>query len=118
MTRLFKYGLAKELVNTGVNPTAITDFEDLHISSKFKVWRPFNEFEYNQMIATLRGAGILSQETAIEVNTISKPDEKLRVRKEEEEAERKQLEAQEQQLQMTAKYSEKEEGGNQSNEEK
>lgn len=106
-TRLFKYGLAKELVETGENPTAITDFEDLHISSKFKVWRPFNEAEYNQMVATLRGAEIISQETAIEVNTISKPDEKLRVRKETEEAEQKALEQQEATLQMTAKYSDK-----------
>ena len=91
MTRLFKYGLAKELVKTGENPTAITDFEELNISSHFKVWRPFNEYEYNQMIATLKGANIISQETAIEVNTISKPDEKLRVRKEVEEAEQKAL---------------------------
>ena len=95
MTRLFKYGLAKELVATGENPTAITDFEDLNISSRFKVWRPFNEFEYNQMITTLKGAGVISTETAIEVNTISKPDEKLRVRKEVEEAERKAMEQQE-----------------------
>ena len=113
MTRLFKYGLAKELVNTGINPTAITDFEDLHISSKFKVWRPFNEYEYNQMIATLKGANIISQETAIEVNTISKPDEKLRVRKEVEEAEQKAIENQERPLQITAKQNEdeKKEGG-------
>lgn len=97
MTRLFKYGLAKELVATGENPTAITDFEDLNISSRFKVWRPFNEFEYNQMITTLKGAGVISTETAIEVNTISKPDEKLRVRKEVEEAERKAMELQEMQ---------------------
>ena len=97
MTRLFKYGLAKELVATGENPTAITDFEDLNISSRFKVWRPFNEFEYNQMITTLKGAGVISTETAIEVNTISKPDEKLRVRKEVEEAERKAMEQQEMQ---------------------
>ena len=102
MTRLFKYGLAKELVETGENPTAITDFEDLNISSKFKVWRPFNEYEYNQMISTLKGSGIISQETAIEVNTISKPDEKLRVRKETEEAERKALEQQEATLKMQA----------------
>lgn len=95
MTRLFKYGLAKELVATGENPTAITDFEDLNISSRFKVWRPFNEYEYNQMITTLKGAGVISTETAIEVNTISKPDEKLRVRKEVEEAERKAMEQQE-----------------------
>lgn len=92
MTRLFKYGLAKELVETGENPTAITDFEDLHISSKFKVWRPFNEYEYNQMVTILKGAGVISTETAIEVNTISKPDEKLRVQKETEEATKKALE--------------------------
>ena len=117
MTRLFKYGLAKELVETGENPTAITDFEDLNISSKFKVWRPFNEFEYNQMITTLKGAGVISTETAIEVNTISKPDEKLRVRKEVEEAEQKALEQQEATLQMTAKYSEKKEEDNGNKEE-
>lgn len=114
MTRLFKYGLAKELVETGENPTAITDFEDLNISSQFKVWRPFNEYEYNQMIATLKGAGIISTETAIEVNTISKPDEKLRVKKETEEAEQKALEQQEATLKMQAeanKSNEKSEGG-------
>lgn len=118
MTRLFKYGLAKELVNTSVNPTAITDFEDLHISSKFKVWRPFNEYEYNQMIATLKGANIISQETAIEVNTISKPDEKLRVKKEVEEAEKKALELAQQTTNSnnnegneTSKSSNKNEGG-------
>ena len=117
MTRLFKYGLAKELVETGENPTAITDFEDLNISSKFKVWRPFNEYEYNQMITTLKGAGVISTETAIEVNTISKPDEKLRVRKEAEEAEQKALERQESTLQMTAKYSEKKDEDNGNKEE-
>lgn len=107
-TRLFKYGLAKELVETGENPTAVTDFEDLHISSKFKVWRPFNEYEYNQMVTILKGAGVISQETAIEVNTISKPDEKLRMRKETEEAERKELEQQEATLKMQNKYSKNE----------
>ena len=117
MTRLFKYGLAKELVETGENPTAITDFEDLNISSKFKVWRPFNEYEYNQMITTLKGAGVISTETAIEVNTISKPDEKLRVRKETEEAEQKALEQEEATLKMAAKYSKKEESSNNKNKE-
>ena len=120
-TRLFKYGLAKELVETGENPTAITDFEDLHISSKFKVWRPFNEYEYNQMVTILSGAGVISKETAIEVNTISKPDEKLRVQKETEEAERKALELAQQTAKdnsnnnneggETSKSSDKEEGG-------
>jgi hypothetical protein len=54
------------------------------------------------MIATLKGSGIISTETAIEVNTVSKPDEKLRVRKETEEAERKALEQQEAALKMQA----------------
>lgn len=85
MTRLFKHGLACELVNTGVNPKAMTEFESLNINGKFKVWRPFNEYEFNQMVTILKGAGVISRETAIEVNTISKPDEKQRIAKEEEE---------------------------------
>lgn len=84
MTRLFKYGLAKELVNKGIRPTAITDFESLRINAQFKVWRPMNNTEYNQMLTTLVGAGILSQESGIELNTESKPDEKARVSREEE----------------------------------
>ena len=83
MVRLFKYGLAKELVNKGEKPTAITDFETLNINAKFKVWRPLNEYEYNQMLTILTGAGILSKESGIELNTVSKPDEKIRVRNEE-----------------------------------
>lgn len=86
MLRLFKYGLAKELVNTGVNPSAITDFERLNISAKFKVWQPRNDYEYNQMLAMLTNAGILSKESGIELNTESKPDEKERIRKENEES--------------------------------
>ena len=93
MTRLFKYGLSVELVNKNENPTAITDFENLNINAKFKVWRPFNEYEYNQMITILTGAGVLSKESGIELNTLSKPDEKIRVEREEEEKTRKALEA-------------------------
>lgn len=85
MTRLFKFGLAVELVNSGENPTAITDFDNLDINAKFQVWRPFNEYEYNQMITILTGAGVLSKESGIELNTLSKPDEKMRVAKEEQE---------------------------------
>ena len=98
MTRLFKYGLSIELVNKGINPTAITEFENLHINAKFKVWRPFNEMEQNSMIQMLVGAGILSKQTGIEINTLSKPDEKMRISKEEEDAEKK---AQEIMLQQT-----------------
>lgn len=86
MVRLFKFGLAKELVNKGINPTAITDFEKVNICGKFKVWKPMNDYEYNQMITILTGAGILSKESGIELNTLSKPDEKVRVKAENDEA--------------------------------
>ena len=91
MVRLFKFGLGVELVNKNINPTAITDFDALKINAKFKVFEPFNDYEFNQMITILKGAGAISQETAIEVNTLSKPDEKMRIQKEEE---RKQAELQ------------------------
>ena len=91
MVRLFKYGLSVELVNEGINPTAITEFENLNINAKFKVWRPFSETEYNQMLISLVGSGILSKESGIELNTASKPDEKARIEKEEKE--KRELEA-------------------------
>jgi hypothetical protein len=97
MVRLFKEGLAKELVNNGENKTAVTDFAKMNINAKFKVWRPLNEYEYNQMLTMLLGAGVLSQESAIELNTFSKPDEKSRIKKEADEAERKAQEQLEQQ---------------------
>lgn len=100
MVRLFKYGLAKELVNNGEKATAITDFENLNINAKFKVWRPLNEYEFNQMLTILTGAGILSKESGIELNTVSKPDEKLRIQKEKEAIELEQQKALEQQVQM------------------
>lgn len=90
MLRLFKYGLAKELVMSGERPNAITEFSDINISAKFKVWQPKNEYEYNQMLTILTGAGILSKESGIELNTASKPDEKARVAREIEEREAKQ----------------------------
>lgn len=102
MARLFKYGLAKELVKSGEHLTAITEFQDLRINAKFKVWRPLNDYEYNQMVAMLKNANILSEETAIEINTLSKPDEKVRVQKQVEEAERKALEQQKQQMELQA----------------
>lgn len=82
MVRLFKYGLAKELVKKGINQTAITDFENLHINAQFEIWKPFKDYEYNQMISIMTGAGILSKETGIEINTLSKPDEKARIERE------------------------------------
>lgn len=82
MVRLFKYGLAVELVNTGKNKTAITDFEDLNINAQFKVWQPRNDYEYNQMLTILTGAGLLSKETGIQKNTESAPDELARKERE------------------------------------
>lgn len=89
MVRLFKYGLAKELVDSGKSEYAVTDFDNLNINAKFKVWKPLNDEAYNLSVATMKQMGIISLETAIEMNTYSKPDEKARVRKETEEAERK-----------------------------
>ena len=82
MCRLFKEGLAKELVQKGINPTAVTDFENLHINAKFKEWMPQSDTDYNSMLIQLKGAGLISEETGIEKNTESSPDEKLRRKKE------------------------------------
>lgn len=94
MTRLFKQGLARELVASGREEYefAVTDFENLNISAKFKPWRPMNDLEYNTMLETMKGAGLISQKTAIQKNTESTPDEELRIRQETEEKERKALE--------------------------
>lgn len=85
MCRLFAEGLSKELVNNGENPFAITEFQDLHINAKFKVWRPQNDSEYNSMLIQLAGAGLISKETGIDKNTESSPDEKVRLGKERDE---------------------------------
>ena len=86
MARLFKEGLAKELVATGVDDYAVTEFAKLDISAKFKVWMPRNDSEFNQMLVTLSGGGLISKETGIEKNTISTPDEKMRLQRELEES--------------------------------
>ena len=82
MTRLFKYGLSVELVSKGINLNAITEFNQLFISGKFKIWKPFSETEYNNMLISLKQAGLISTDTGVEENTISKPDEKNRIKKE------------------------------------
>ena len=79
MVRLFKFGLAKELVHKGINENAVTEFAQLRIGAELKVWRPFNEVEYNQMLCTLKNSGIISHKTAIEKNTVSNPDEESRI---------------------------------------
>ena len=87
MARLFKEGLAKELVNSGEEKyqTAITDFDKLMINAKFKVWKPRSETDYNNMIIALKQSGCISEDTAIEKNTESSPDEKMRRQKEKDE---------------------------------
>lgn len=92
--RLFKEGLAHELVNNGENPTAITEYKELKISSTFVVWRPQSDSEYNNMLMGLKGAGGISQQTFVEKNTESTPDEMARIQKEQEAAEEKAMEQQ------------------------
>lgn len=112
MVRLFKRGLAVELVNKDKNdpyykPDAITEYDKMNINAEFKIWQPFSESEYNQMLSTMKQGGILSQRTAVEVNTISRPDEVERIKKEEEETVRKELEKTERTKEIEAKYSTK-----------
>ena len=100
MMRLFKEGLAKEMVNKGLNKNAVTEYAAFEISASFDIWIPLSETEYNNMVIALAGAGLISKETGIEMNTVSKPDEKARVRQEEEERERKELEKEEKQMKL------------------
>lgn len=102
MVRLFVEGLAKELVNKKINEKADTEFKRLRIGAKLKVWRPFNESEYNQMLATLKGAGIISTKTAVESNTVSAPDELARIHKELEEANQEALKEEEAKIKAQA----------------
>jgi hypothetical protein len=110
MTRLFKYGLSKELVASGKNLTAITEYEDLNINAKFKVWKPMNDYEYNQMLTILTGAGILSKETGIEKNTESSPDELMRIEKEHQAQIDEQIASQKRQLALSQQQT-RNEGG-------
>lgn len=110
MMRLFKEGLARELVNSGEKAfeNAITDFDKLNIRTRFVVWRPQSNEAYNQMLTTLHGAGGISDQTLIEKNTESCPDEMARVKKEKDAAQQEELRKQEQALRLTKKYQEKE----------
>lgn len=86
MARLFKEGLAKEMVHNGINSKAVTQFKSVNIGASFKIWKPRSETEYNSMLLSLKGGGGISEDTLIEKNTESSPDEKIRRRKEKEEA--------------------------------
>ena len=84
MSRLFKEGIAKELVKSGEKgfEQAVPEFQELRIFSEFRVWKPKSEEAHNQMLSTLHGAGGISQQTFVEKNTISAPDEMARIQKE------------------------------------
>lgn len=104
MVRLFKRGLAIELVNKGIKTDAITEFDKLNINAQFDIWQPFSESEYNQMLSTMKNSGILSQKTAVEQNTISRPDEVERLQKEAEETMENELEKTRRTKELEAKY--------------
>lgn len=110
MMRLFKEGLARELVNSGEKgfENAITDFQQLNIRTRFVVWRPQSNEAYNQMLTTLKGAGAISVQTLVEKNTESCPDEMARIHKEAEEDMQQSLRKQEQTLQLSKKYQDNE----------
>lgn len=86
MTRLFKEGISKELVNHGGEgfEKAYTDFAQLRIQSKFSAWKPKSEVAENQMLTALyaSGNGGISLQTFVEKNTVSAPDEMARIQKE------------------------------------
>lgn len=96
MSRLFKEGIAKELVNKGEKgfEKAVTEFEELRITSKFCAWKPKSEVAENQMLTALfaSGNGGISRQTFVEKNTVSAPDEMARIRREHEEQMREQEE--------------------------
>jgi hypothetical protein len=91
MMRLFIEGFAKELVASGENPTAVTDFAQLRVQNKFQIWKPKSEENHNIMVEAAKGAGIISLQTAIEKNTLSTPDEAMRIKREKEAEEAKAL---------------------------
>ena len=105
MVRLFKRGLAVELVNKSIKNDAITEFDKMNINAQFDIWQPYSETEYNNMIVAMKQGGILSQKTSIEQNTISRPDEVERVAAEAEEALQKELDKLERTAQINAKTS-------------
>lgn len=86
MVRLFKHGLSKELVSKGIKPDAVTEFAKMRINAHMSVWKPYSISEYNQMLCTMKNAGILSRRSAIESSSEGRPDEVERVEREEKEA--------------------------------
>lgn len=110
MVRLFKFGLSKELTKAG-RSKGITDFAKIDIKAEFKVWRPVNEYQYNEMIAMLKNAGIISIQTATENNTESAPDEMQRLKKQKDEEAAAKLAETKATLEMKASLSSTNNGG-------
>lgn len=92
MVRLFKWGLAKELVNKGIKADAITEYAKMSINAQMIIWKPYSQSEYSQMLCTMKNSGIISQRTAIEQNEISRPDEVERIQREQDAAIEQELE--------------------------
>lgn len=105
MSRLVKEGLAIELVRSKEkeHEKAMTNFDSLRIYSEFRVWKPKSEESHNQMLATLKGAGGISQQTLVEKNTVSTPDEMARIQREH----KKEIQEQEQQAANAAALAQK-----------
>ena len=111
MVRLFKHGLAKELVAKGEKADAITEFAKMDVNASFDIWQPYSQSEYSQMLCTMKNAGIISQTTAVEVNEISRPDEVERIKREQEEALAKELDKTRRTKELEAEFAAKTDNG-------
>lgn len=105
MVRLFRHGLGMELVNKKKKTDAVTEFAKMNINAHMVIWKPFSEESYNQMLCTMKNAGILSRKSSVEQNTISRPDEVERIEREERETMEKELEKTRRTKEMEAQYS-------------
>ena len=104
MVRLFKWGLAIELRNKGIMTDAVPRFAALNINAKFDIWQPYSESEWNQMICTSVNSGIISQETGVEQNTLSKPDEMQRISREKQKTMQEELDKERATKQLEAEF--------------
>lgn len=105
MVRLFKEGLSVELRDKGILSDAVPRFKWLNINASFDIWQPYSESEYNQMISTMVNSGILSKRTGIEQNSVSRPDEVERKKREEAEEFEMELEKTRKEKELETKYS-------------
>ena len=83
---------------------AVPRFAALNINAQFDIWQPYSEESYNQMLCTMKNSGILSQKTATEQNTVSRPDEVERINKEKEQALQDELDKERATKQLEAEF--------------